>query len=140
MKKKSTLPDVNFSEYGGVRYLHLGSEWVQGSMRLDSPFEIHLEYVQRMMAWLLLVEPDSVAARHCMQLGLGAGSLTKFCFKKMKLKTTAIELNPQVVAACKLWFKVPNDTKLLSVILGDAEEVVAHELWRGQIDALQVDL
>jgi spermidine synthase len=140
LKKKSALPDVNFSEYGGVRYLHLGSEWVQGSMRLDSPFEIHLEYVQRMMAWLLLVKPDSVAERHCMQLGLGAGSLTKFCFKKMKVKTTAIEINPQVVAACKLWFKVPNDTKLLSVILGDAAEVVAHELWRAQVDALQVDL
>ena len=140
MKKKSVLPDVNFSEYGGVRYLHLGSEWVQGSMRLDSPFDIHLEYVQRMMAWLLLMEPSSLASRHSMQLGLGAGALTKFCFKKMKLKTTAIEINPQVVAACKLWFKVPNDTKLLSVILGDAQEVVAHELWRGQIDALQVDL
>jgi spermidine synthase len=140
LKKKSVLPDVNFSEYGGVRYLHLGSEWVQGSMRLDSPFDIHLEYVQRMMAWLLFMESSSIAERHSMQLGLGAGSLSKFCFKKMKIKTTAIEINPQVIAACKLWFKVPNDTKLLSVILGDAQEVVAHELWRGQIDALQVDL
>ena len=140
MKKKSKLPDVNFSEHAGVRYLHLGSEWVQGSMRLDSPFDIHLEYVQRMMAWLLLMDLKTMTGRHCMQLGLGAGSLTKFCFKKMKLKTTAIEINPQVVAACRLWFKVPNDTKLLSVILGDAEEVVAHELWRGKIDALQVDL
>ncbi len=140
MKKKSVLPEVNFSEYGGVRYLHLGSEWVQGSMRLDSPFEIHLEYVQRMMAWLLFMEQSSIAARHSMQLGLGSGSLSKFCFKKMKIKTTAIEINPQVIAACKLWFKLPNDTKLLSVILGDAQEVVAHDLWRGQIDALQVDL
>ena len=140
MKKKSVLPDVNFSEHGSVRYLHLGSEWVQGSMRLDSPFDIHLEYVQRMMAWLLFMETSSVPERHSMQLGLGAGSLTKFCFKKLKIKTTAIEINPQVIAACKLWFKVPNDTKLLSVILGDAEEVVSHELWRGKIDALQVDL
>ncbi len=140
MKKKSNLPDVNFSEHAGVRYLHLGSEWVQGSMRLGSPFDIHLEYVQRMMAWLLLMEPETIASRHCMQLGLGAGTLTKFCFKKIKIKTTAIEINPQVVAACRLWFKVPHDTKLLSVILGDAKEVVAHELWRGQIDALQVDL
>jgi len=140
LKRKSNLPDVNFSEHAGVRYLHLGSEWVQGSMRLDSPFEIHLEYVQRMMAWLLLMEPETIASRHCMQLGLGAGTLTKFCFKKMKVKTTAIEINPQVVAACRLWFKVPHDTKLLSVILGDAKEVVEHELWRGRIDSLQVDL
>ena len=43
--------------FGDIRYLHLGTEWVQGSMKLDAPFEIELEYVQRMMAWLLFVEP-----------------------------------------------------------------------------------
>jgi spermidine synthase len=73
------LPEVNFSDYNGVRCLHLGTEWVQGSMKLDDPYEIELEYVQRMMAWLLFVEPDSVPTRHAMQLGLGAGALTKFC-------------------------------------------------------------
>jgi spermidine synthase len=134
------LPEVNFSDHGDIRYLHLGTEWVQGSMLLDKPFDIELEYVQRMMAWLLFVDPATVAARHAMQLGLGAGSLTKFCRKKLRMKTTAIELNPQVVAACRLWFKLPADDAKLSVVLGDAAEVVAHEYWRGQVDALQVDL
>ncbi|MGE4241153.1 spermidine synthase [Ramlibacter sp.] len=134
------LPEVNFSDHGDIRYLHLGSEWVQGSMRLDAPFEIDLEYVQRMMAWLLFVPPRSVATRHAMQLGLGAGALTKFCRRKLKMKTTAIELNPQVVAACRIWFKLPADDAKLSVVIGDAAEVVAHEHWRGQVDALQVDL
>ena len=134
------LPEVNFSDAGDVRYLHLGTEWIQGSMRLDTPYDIDLEYVQRMMAWLLFVEPQTVAKRHAMQLGLGAASLTKFCHKKLRMKTTAIELNPQVVAACRLWFKLPKDDSRLSVILGDAEQVVAHEHWRGQVDALQVDL
>lgn len=134
------LPEVNFSDHGDIRYLHLGTEWIQGSMRLDEPFEIELEYVQRMMAWLLFVEPLSVARRHAMQLGLGAASLTKFCHRRLRMKTTAIELNPQVIAACRLWFKLPKDDTRLSVILGDAEEVVAHEHWRGQVDALQVDL
>jgi spermidine synthase len=134
------LPDVNFSDFGDIRYLHLGTEWVQGSMRLDEPFEIHLEYVQRMMAWLLFVDPAGVAKRHAMQLGLGAGSLTKFCHRKLRMKTTAIELNPLVVAACRLWFKLPRDDSRLSVILGDAGEVASHEHWRGQVDALQVDL
>ena len=136
----SSLPEVNFSDQGDVRYLHLGTEWVQGSMLLDQPFEIELEYVQRMMAWLLFVEPASVARRHAMQLGLGAGALTKFCHKKLRMKTTAIELNPQVIAACRLWFKLPADDARLSVVLGDAAEVAAHEHWRGSIDALQVDL
>jgi len=134
------LPEVNFSEHGGVRYLHLGTEWVQGSMRVDEPFELDLEYVQRMMAWLLFVEPSSVAGRHAMQLGLGAGSLTKFCRKRLRMATTAIELNPRVVAACRLWFKLPPDDARLSVILADAAEVAAHALWRGRVDALQVDL
>jgi spermidine synthase len=134
------LPDVNFSDHGDIRYLHLGTEWVQGSMCMDAPFEIHLEYVQRMMAWLLFMAPEGVAKRHAMQLGLGAASLTKFCHRKLRMKTTAIELNPQVVAACRLWFKLPRDDSRLSVVLGDAAEVAAHEHWRGQVDALQVDL
>jgi spermidine synthase len=143
VKKPSlpALPEVNFSDHGDIRYLHLGStEWVQGSMLLDRPFEIELEYVQRMMAWLLFVEPASVARRHAMQLGLGSAALTKFCHKKLRMKTTAIELNPQVIAACRLWFKLPADDARLSVVLGDAGEVAAHEHWRGAIDALQVDL
>ena len=134
------LPEVNFSDYGDIRYLHLGTEWVQGSMWLDKPFDIQLEYVQRMMAWLLFVEPSLVSKRHAMQLGLGSAALTKFCHKRLRMKTTAIELNPQVVAACRLWFKLPADDARLSVVLGDAAEVAAHEHWRGTIDALQVDL
>jgi spermidine synthase len=138
--RETILPEVNFSDHGDVRYLHLGTEWVQGSMDLRKPYEIQLEYVQRMMAWLLFVDADSVSKRHAMQFGLGAGALTKFCWRKLRMKTTAIELNPQVVAACRLWFKVPADDARLSVILGDAAEVAAHEHWRGQVDALQVDL
>ncbi len=134
------LPEVNFSDQGDVRYLHLGTEWVQGSMLLDRPFDIELEYVQRMMAWLLFVEPDSVAQRHAMQLGLGAAALTKFCWKKLKMRTTAVELNPQVIAACRLWFKLPRDDARLAVILGDAAAVVADEARHGTVDALQVDL
>ncbi|MEO7128776.1 MAG: spermidine synthase, partial [Rhodoferax sp.] len=139
-KTDRELPEVNFSDYGDVRYLHLGTEWVQGSMLLDAPFDIELEYVQRMMAWLLFADPAEVSKRHAMQLGLGAGALTKFCRKKLRMKTTAIELNPQVVAACRLWFKLPPDDARLQVVLGDAEEVARHAHWHGTVDALQVDL
>jgi len=134
------LPEVNFSDQADVRYLHLGTQWIQGSMLLDRPFDIDLEYVQRMMAWLLFVEPESVAQRQAMQLGLGAAALTKFCWKKLKMRTTAVELNPQVIAACRLWFKLPGDDARLKVILGDAAEVVAQESRHGTVDALQVDL
>ena len=143
MKKSSKtteLPEVNFSDYGDVRCLHLGTEWIQGSMLIDSPFEIELEYVQRMMAWLLFVDAASVSKRRAMQLGLGAATCTKFCFKKLRMQTTAIEINPQVIIACRLWFKLPPDDAKLEVVLADAALEIQKPQWQGQIDALQVDL
>ena len=53
-----------------------------GLHAVDDPFALELEYVQRMMAWLLFVEPTSVTKRHAMQLGLGAGAITKFLPQK----------------------------------------------------------
>jgi spermidine synthase len=144
MMKKTTktaeLPEVNFSDYGDIRTLHLGTEWIQGSMLIDSPFEVELEYVQRMMAWLLFVDAASVPKRHAMQLGLGAATCTKFCFKRLRMKTTAIEINPQVITACRLWFKLPPDDAKLEVVLADAALEIQKPQWQGQIDALQVDL
>jgi spermidine synthase len=137
---KASLPEVNFSDWGDVRYLHLGTEWVQGSMKLDAPFEIELEYVQRMMAWLLFVEPTSVMGRHAMQLGLGAAALTKFTRKQLRMRTTAVELNPQVVAACRGWFKLPADDAKLNVVIADAAAEIRKPAWRESVDALQVDL
>lgn len=136
----TTLPEVNFCDYGDVRTLHLGTEWVQGSMLMDTPYEIELEYVQRMMAWLLFVPPSSVAKRHAMQLGLGAAALTKFCRKKLRMNTTAVELNPQVVSACRFWFKLPPDDERLHIVLGDAALKIQNTDWAGTVDALQVDL
>ena len=138
--RAATLPEVNFSDAGDIRYLHLGTEWVQGSMRLDAPFAIELEYVQRMMAWLLFAEPSGVATRHAMQLGLGAGTLTKFCRKQLRMRTTAIELNPQVLAACRGWFKLPADDAKLRVVIADAATEIRRPQWQGTVDALQVDL
>lgn len=134
------LPEVNFSDYNGVRCLHLGTEWVQGSMIINDPFMIDLEYVQRMMAWLLFVEPARVAGCCAMQLGLGAGALTKFCHNRLRMRTTAIELNPQVLHACRGWFKLPPDDARLKVVIADASLEILHAEWHGTVDALQVDL
>ncbi len=139
-KKTAALPEVHFSDYGNSRTLHLGTIWVQGAMLLDAPYDIELEYVQRMMAWLLFVEPASVKARHAMQLGLGAGTLTKFCRKKIGMKTTAIELNPGVIHACRGWFKLPANDAKLQVLQADAAQEIQNPQWWGTVDALQVDL
>ncbi len=142
-RKKKTLaelPEVSVSDDGEVRHLHLGTPWIQGSMRVDQPFDIELEYVQRMMAWLLFVEPASVGKRHAMQLGLGAGAITKFCHKKLRMCCTAIELNPQVLAVCRAWFKLPPDGPKLRVVLADAAAEIRKPEWQSTVDALAVDL
>ncbi|MES2191912.1 MAG: spermidine synthase [Pseudomonadota bacterium] len=143
MAKKETagvLPEVNFSDFGDRRYLHLGTEWVQGSMLIDKPYEIELEYVQRMMAGLLFMDPASLSRKHAMQLGLGSAALTKFCYKKLRMKTTAIEINPQVVSACRGWFKLPKDDLRLHVIEADASVEVKKPQHAESVDLLHVDL
>ncbi|MBI2749111.1 MAG: spermidine synthase [Burkholderiales bacterium] len=141
VKKESlALPEVNFSDEGPIRHLHLDSIWIQGSMLVDAPLVLVHEYIQRMMSWLLFMDPASVPQRQALQLGLGAASLTKFCHKVIRMQTTAIELNPQVLAACRGWFKLPQDDKRLQVILGDAEQEIKNPRWLGAVDALQVDL
>jgi spermidine synthase len=76
LKKQSPhdLPEVNFSDEGPIRHLHLGSIWIQGSMLIDAPNVLVHEYIQRMFAWMLFVEPDKVPSLQALQLGLGAGS------------------------------------------------------------------
>jgi spermidine synthase len=134
------LPEVNFSEEGPIRHLHLGSEWIQGSMLIDAPTVLVHEYIQRMMAWLLFMDPTTAHTRQALQLGLGAASLTKFCHKELRMKTTAIELNPQVLMACRVWFALPADNARMHVVLGDAAQQIRQAHWTSAVDALQVDL
>ena len=138
--KLAELPEVSVSDDGEVRHLHLGTPWIQGSMRVDQPFDIELEYVQRMMAWLLFADPAQVSKGHAMQLGLGAGAITKFCRKKLRMCATAIELNPQVLAVCRQWFKLPPDGPKLRVVIADAAQEIRNPMWLGTVDALAVDL
>jgi spermidine synthase len=134
------LPDVTFVDYGDMRFLHLGTPAVQGSMRISKPFEIHLEYVQRMMAWLLFTDLTQLPQLHVMQMGLGAASLTKFCHHHLGTKTTAVELNPQVIATCRRWFALPDDNAKLQVLVADAGEIASNDQWHEKIDILQIDL
>ena len=139
-KKKTSLPEVHFSEDGDIRYLHLSSPWIQGSMLIKKPYDIELEYVQRMMAWLLFTHADEVAGAHAMQLGLGAGTITKFCYKKLKMTCTAIEINPGVLHACRGWFRLPEEDERLRVVIADAAKEIRSPEWTGVVDALQVDI
>jgi spermidine synthase len=131
---------VTLSEYGGVRCMHFDTPWVQGTMTIKDPFVIELDYVQRMMAWLLFVPGTTVKDRQAMQLGLGAASITKCCYKTLGMTTVAVEINPSVIAMCRQWFKLPPDNNRLAIVLADAGKEIQAKRWLGAIDALAVDL
>ncbi|WP_225031974.1 spermidine synthase [Paraburkholderia sp. XV] len=135
--RKPRFAPVTFSEEGGVRYLHFGTEWVQGAMRLSKPDHIELEYAQQMMAWLLFLETPN----RIVQLGLGTGSLTKFAHRFLKrAQVEAVELNPAVVIAARTMFSLPADDARLTVRETDAWEFVNDRANHGTIGALQIDL
>lgn len=134
------LPPATVSEHDGVRYLHLDSIWVQGAMRLARPSAIELDYVQRMMAWLLLVDPVGLGRRHAVQFGLGAGAITRFCHGKLRMRTTAVEINPSVIGANRQWFRLPADSDRLRVEQADAAAWAADPAHAGTVDVLCVDL
>jgi len=132
---------VTFSELAGVRYLHFGTEWVQGAMRLSKPDAIELEYAQQMMAWMLFLDPASRPDFHVVQLGLGAAALTKFCHRQLApAQVTAVELNPSVIVAAHSMFNMPFNDARLSVLEQDAYDWVMDASHHGTADALQIDL
>jgi len=142
MPRASPVPELvpaTLSEADGVRYLHLGTPWVQGAMRMRKPDVIELDYVQRMMVWLLLRDPQALDSGHAVQLGLGAAAITRFTHA-LGMRTTAVELNPTVITACRLWFRLPEDDERLSVVNEDAGRWVADPAHAGTAQVLCVDL
>ena len=135
--RKPKFAPVTLSEQDGVRYLHFGTEWVQGAMRIRKPDWPELEYAQQMMAWMLFIkEPRNIA-----QLGLGTATLTKFCYRQFpEAKVTAVELNDAVVNICASMFKLPPNDERLNVVEMDAMDFVNDEANHGAFDVLQCDL
>jgi spermidine synthase len=130
---------VTLSELDGIRYLHLGSIWVQGAMKIRQPQVVVLEYVQRMLAALLWRPPEALSQGHAVQLGLGAGAITRFTVKALKLPTTVVEINPAVIAANRLRFHLPEGDPRLTVVEADAGAWLARAE-PGSATLLHVDL
>jgi spermidine synthase len=136
-RRKPKFAPVTLSEQDGVRFLHFGTEWVQGAMRIRKPDWIELEYAQQMMAWMLFIDnPQNIV-----QLGLGTGALTKFCYRQFPdSRVVAVELNQSVINICSSMFKLPPDDERLAVLEMDALDFVEDPVNIGMIDALQIDL
>ncbi len=136
------LPMATVAEQDGLRTLHLGdTPWVQGAMLVREPRVIVLEYVQRMMAWMLWRDSAEVARGHAVQLGLGAAAITRFCHQVLRMeRVSAVELNPAVIAACRHAFRLPADDARLSVLECDAGQWVGDDANLQTAQVLNVDL
>jgi len=129
--------EITLSESDGVRYLHFGTQWVQGAMRIAQPYHLELEYQQQMMATLLLLPRP----RRILQLGLGAAALTKFChFHLPFAQTVVVELDETVIGTAQRWFMLPEQDRRLTVVCDDAQAFLQRPRVRGFFDWLQVDL
>jgi spermidine synthase len=121
-------------DHGTLRYLHFDLEHTQSLMRCEEPDALCLRYTRKMMSFLLFTPQP----RRILILGLGGGSLAKFCYRHLPAATiTAVEIDRDVLAL-REEFQVPPDDERFHVRQGDGLEYVAR---RGLLkDVILVDV
>ena len=118
---------------GQSRSLHFTMGETQSSMRLDRPDELQIDYTRTMMGFLLLTPRP----RDITMVGLGGGSLVKFCRRHLPVAlVTVVENNPAVIALRKD-FGIPEDDDGLRVLNDDGAAHLAAGA--AAIDVLLVD-
>ncbi|WP_216605137.1 spermidine synthase [Pelistega europaea] len=142
-KMRKTAPDAErdmptLSEMDGVRCLHFDSPWIQGAMQVSNPSSLVFLYTRQMMGWLLFLSTTSV--KRIDMLGLGAGSLARYCLRHTKAHIHCVEWNPAVTAFCQQYFKLPRSHKRLAITHADAQDWVVDMHNHGASQVLLVDL
>ena len=128
---------LEISEQAGVRSLHFGSDWIQGAMRLRSPYALELAYTREMMACLLLRDAPEWP-RRILLIGLGAGSLAKFLYRHLpETSLTVVEIDARVAPFAEHYFHLPRDPRRLKIVVADGADYV--EARRRKFDLLLLD-
>ena len=110
------------SELNGILSLQFDEWSTQSEMSIDDTDELVIPYTRVIMSFLLL-EPSP---RHVAMIGLGGGSLAKYCYRYLPgTDITAVEINSDVIAL-RNEFAIPADDARLQVLLGDGAEWVAE--------------
>jgi spermidine synthase len=118
---------------GERRHLHFNMRLTQSVMRVRAPNELEVRYTQKMMSFLLF----NPRPGHIVQIGLGGGSLLKFCYHRLPaVQLTAVELDPHIIALREI-FQVPPDGPRLRIMQGDGAEYLEQAGQR--MDVLLVD-
>lgn len=111
-------PPIDVSEENGVRFLHFGSHWIQGAMRIARPWALELDYTQDMMFPLLLKR--DAWPRRVLLIGMGAASLIKFLYRyRPAAHLTVVEIAPDVVNVARQFFKLPDDEERIHIEIDD---------------------
>lgn len=118
---------------GDRRRLEFRPGMVQSEMKLSRPDDLVLSYLRAMMCFVLFhPRPE-----HIVMVGLGGGSLAKFCYRYLPhSRITVLELNPEVIAL-REQFAVPRDNARFRVIQADA--VTYMPQLAGGADVLLID-
>ncbi|MEO7761766.1 MAG: spermidine synthase [Casimicrobiaceae bacterium] len=115
---------IEISEEAGVRFLHFGSEWVQGAMRLRKPLALELEYTRDMLACLLWRDWTDWP-RDVLLIGLGAGSLLKFLHSNLpRARLHVVEIDSRMPAFAEMHFRVPHDPVRISIDIAEGSGFV----------------
>ncbi len=102
-------------EADGVRSLYFTRALTQSEMRVSQPHALQFAYSQRMMSFLFFVP----APQRILMLGLGGGSLLKFCYRHLpEAALTSVEIDANVLAF-REQFMVPPDDARLRVLQSD---------------------
>ena len=129
-----SVHSIEVSEADGVRFLHFGSEWIQGAMRVRRPYDLELEYTRAMMACLLFCP----APENILIIGMGAGSLVKFALRHIPdAQITVVEIDSRVVAVAREQFRVPRKDERLVVAVADGFDYMRDS--RNRFDLVLVD-
>jgi spermidine synthase len=108
-------------DHGGTRALYFSLGHVQSAMSLADPLALSLAYTRKMMAFLLF----NPQPRRILMVGLGGGSLAKYCHHHLpETDITALEVDPDVLAF-RDEFHVPPDDARFRVIQADAARYLA---------------
>ena len=104
---------------GENKSLYFGGDAVQSSMRTDDPDFLDLEYTRMMMGFLLF----NATPRRIAMIGLGGGSLAKFCHKHLLSEIQIAEINASVVQL-RDSFAIPKDSHRFSILLADGSDFI----------------
>lgn len=128
---------IRVTEEAGVRYLQFSNHWIQGAMRVSRPWSLELSYTRELMLPLLLRRSRGWP-RSVLQVGLGAGSITKFLHRHLpEAHLTVVEIDAEVLLGAWSFFRLPEESARLTIEIADGCRYLAAT--HRQYDLILVD-